>query len=433
MAECQTCGKPLSRVEGRPGRASVYCSPACRQRAYRERSAPTADPVPELIADIEGKVKALLPDQPIPFYTEVNALSGSVGRLRRIARDAYAAAMAEPVENVTEEPVTQSRFAALVEPHRRELHVHCYRMLASYDDAEDLVQETFLRAWRRRDSFEGRSTFRAWLYRIATNACLDFLRQHSRTPGTYPRLPGFEHGEAASPARIPWLQAYPDEMLPEVADQEPSPEAAAVGRETMELVFLAAIQHLPPRQRAVLVMRDVLGWPASDTAEQLDMTVAAVNSALQRARPALREWLPRHRLDWTRPALTSAEERHPGPVHVGRGQHRPGRDGRPAQHRGQVDHAAQPDVVHRPGRDPHLHPAHVRCGLACLFRPVATPFDQGERPAGRGGLRAAAGHRRLPGAVAGRAAGGGRPDRRDHHVRAARVAGVRVATQVVGR
>ncbi|HEX4222665.1 MAG TPA: sigma-70 family RNA polymerase sigma factor [Pseudonocardiaceae bacterium] len=309
MADCQSCGKPLPRAAGRPGRASLYCSPACRQRAYRERSVPQGDPVPELIADIERRVKALVPDQPIPFYTEVNALSGSVGRLRRIAKDAYAVATTEPVENVTDEPVTQSRFAALVEPHRRELHVHCYRMLASYDDAEDLVQETFLRAWRRRDSFEGRSTFRAWLYRIATNACLDFLRQHNRTPSTYPRLPGFEHGQAEPPARIPWLQAYPDEMLPEVADPEPSPEAETVGRETMELVFLAAIQHLPPRQRAVLIMRDVLGWPASDTAEQLDMTVASVNSALQRARPALREWLPERRLDWTRPALTSAAER----------------------------------------------------------------------------------------------------------------------------
>jgi RNA polymerase sigma-70 factor (ECF subfamily) len=308
MAECRTCGKPLSRAAGKPGRTSLYCSPACRQRAYRERSALPADPVPELIADIGRKVKGLLPDQPIPFYAEVTELSGSVGRLRRIARDAYTAATTQP-ENVTNEPVTESRFAALIEQHRRELQVHCYRMLASYDDAEDLVQETFLRAWRRRDSFEGRSTFRAWLYRIATNACLDFLRRHSRTPSSYSRLPGFEHGDAEPPPRIAWLQAYPDEMLPEVVDQEPSPEAETVERETMELVFLAAIQHLPPRQRAVLIMRDVLGWPAADAAEQLDMTVASVNSALQRARPALREWLPHRRLDWTRPAMTSAEER----------------------------------------------------------------------------------------------------------------------------
>ena len=308
MAECRVCGKPLSKTPGRPGRTSLYCSPACRQRAYRERALPAADPVPELIADIERKVKALLPDQPIPFYTEVTALSGSVGRLRRIAKDAYTAAKAEP-ENVTDELVTESRFAAMVEPHRRELQVHCYRMLASYDDAEDLVQETLLRAWRARDSFAGRATFRAWLYRIATNACLDFLRSHNRTPATYPRLAGVEHGAAEPPARIPWLQAYPDEQLPEIADPAPGPEAESVGRETMELVFLAAIQHLPPRQRAVLIMRDVLGWPAADTAEQLDMTVASVNSALQRARPALREWLPADRADWSRPGTTSAEER----------------------------------------------------------------------------------------------------------------------------
>ena len=300
MAECRACGRPLTKTAGKPGRTSLYCSPACRQKAYRERSAPTDDPVPELIADIERKVKALVPDRPVEFYTEVDALAGSVGRLRRIAKNAYAAATSAPVENVTAESVTESRFAALVEPHRRELQVHCYRMLASYDDAEDLVQETFLRAWRRRDSFAGRSTFRAWLYRIATNACLDFLRQHDRTPSSYPLLPGFEHGSAEPPARLPWLQAYPDEMLP---------EAESEGRETVELVFLAAIQHLPPRQRAVLIMRDVLGWPAADTAQQLDMTVASVNSALQRARPTLREWLPANRLDWTRPAVTSDEER----------------------------------------------------------------------------------------------------------------------------
>ncbi|HEV3356305.1 MAG TPA: RNA polymerase subunit sigma-70 [Pseudonocardiaceae bacterium] len=308
MAECRTCGKPLAGPTGRPGRSSLYCSPACRQKAYRERSAPPADPVPELIADIERKVKGLAPEQPVPFYTDVTALSGSVGRLRRIAKDAYTAATTAPAENITAETVTESGFAALVEPHRRELHVHCYRMLASYDDAEDLVQETFLRAWRHRDSFEGRATFRGWLYRIATNACLDFLRRHSRVPETYERIPGFEHG-GEPPARIPWLQAYPDEMLPEIVDPEPSPEAESVGRETMELVFLAAIQHLPPRQRAVLIMRDVLGWPAADTARQLDMTVASVNSALQRARPALREWLPAQRSDWTRPSLTSADER----------------------------------------------------------------------------------------------------------------------------
>ena len=307
--ECRTCGKPLTKPAGRPGRTSLYCSPACRQKAYRERSTPAGDPVPELIADIEHKVKALVPDLPVEFYTEVNALSGSVGKLRRIAKDAYTASTAAPRQNVTAEPVTESRFAAMVEPHRRELQVHCYRMLASYDDAEDLVQETFLRAWRRRDSFEGRATFRAWLYRIATNACLDFLRQHNRTPGTYLKLPGFQHGDADPPARIPWLQAYPDDQLPDIADQEPSPEAESVGRETMELVFLAAIQHLPPRQRAVLIMRDVLGWPAADTAQQLDMSVASVTSALQRARPALREWLPANRLDWTRPVLTSDDER----------------------------------------------------------------------------------------------------------------------------
>jgi len=174
----------------------------------------------------------------------------------------------------------EAAFSALVEPHRRELHVHCYRMLGSFDEAEDQVQETFLRAWRGRRGFAGRSTFRAWMYRIATNVCLDAL---DRRP-----LP-------EDPADVPWLQPYPDALLP----SEDEPDAVVAARETIELAFLAAIQVVPPRQRAVLILRDVLGWPAKDAADLLETSVASVNSALQRARAALREHLPDQRLEWS--------------------------------------------------------------------------------------------------------------------------------------
>ncbi len=174
----------------------------------------------------------------------------------------------------------QDEFGTLVEPHRRELRAHCYRMTGSYDEAEDLVQETFLRAWKNIGGFQGRSSLRTWLYRIATNACLDALDGRTRRI-----LPDELTGEP--PADVAWLQPYPE------------PDAAAVSRETIELAFLVAVQHLPPRQRAVLILRDVLGWPAAQTADLLDASVASANSALQRARATLREHLPERRLDWT--------------------------------------------------------------------------------------------------------------------------------------
>ncbi len=176
------------------------------------------------------------------------------------------------VANAGREPA----FATLAERHRRELHVHCYRMLASFDEAEDAVQETLLRAWRGRDSFDGSSLFRAWLYRIATNVCLDMLRRSSRRLTTM-----------SSFAEVAWLQPYPDRLLDEVAPLDEQPEAVAVERETIELAFLAAMQVLPPRQRAAFIVRDVLGWSASETASLLETSVAAANSALQRARTTM--------------------------------------------------------------------------------------------------------------------------------------------------
>jgi RNA polymerase sigma-70 factor (TIGR02960 family) len=178
-------------------------------------------------------------------------------------------------------------FAALAERHRRELHVHCYRMLASFDEAEDAVQETFLKAWRGRSGFDGGPQFRAWLYRIATNVCLDMLRRSSRRTA------------AGSHAEVPWLQPYPDLLLEAAAPSDEQPEAVAISRETISLAFLAALQVLPPRQRAALIARDVLGWPASETASALGTSVAAANSALQRARATMQSHLPPRRADWS--------------------------------------------------------------------------------------------------------------------------------------
>jgi RNA polymerase sigma-70 factor, ECF subfamily len=193
----------------------------------------------------------------------------------------------------------QSAFAAVAERHRRELHVHCYRMLGSFEDAEDIVQETFLRAWRKRASFQGRSTFRAWLYRIATNACLDDLQRRPRQP----------RRADASAFEVTWLQPYPDRLLDAAAASDAEPDAAAVEKETIELAFLVAIQHLPPRPRAALLLRDVLGWSAKETAALLEVSVASVNSALQRARAAMAKHLPERRLEWAAGSDPSAQER----------------------------------------------------------------------------------------------------------------------------
>jgi RNA polymerase sigma-70 factor (ECF subfamily) len=191
----------------------------------------------------------------------------------------------------------ESAFAAVTAGHRRELHVHCYRMLASYEDAEDAVQETFLRAWRNRDGLDEIENFRAWLYRIATNVCLDALRKRSRVAA-----------RSATPAEVPWLQPYPDQLLDEVVAEADEPDVRTVDRETVELVFLVALQNLPARQRATLIARDVLGWSAKDTAVLLDTSVPAANSALQRARATLQDQLPPQRSAWTASANREVEQ-----------------------------------------------------------------------------------------------------------------------------
>jgi RNA polymerase sigma-70 factor (ECF subfamily) len=193
----------------------------------------------------------------------------------------------------------EAAFGAIAERYRRQLHVHCHRMLGSFDDAEDLVQETMLRAWRARVNFEGRSTFRGWLYRIATNVCLNVLERSPRRVMVPDVVPATDDPRTVPKwdSEIPWIQPYPDQLLEPVAPRETEPEAMVIARERIELVYLAAIQHLPPRQRAVLILRDALDWSAQETADLLDMTVPSVNSALHRARLTMRARLPHRSTD----------------------------------------------------------------------------------------------------------------------------------------
>jgi RNA polymerase sigma-70 factor, ECF subfamily len=179
-------------------------------------------------------------------------------------------------------------FVQLADPYRRELLAHCYRMLGSVYDAEDLVQETYVRAWKAYDKFEGRSSMRTWLHRIATNACLNALESKTRRP--LPIGLGAPSSDPADPLderrEVPWLEPMPDAMLAN------DPAAVVAGRESIRLAVIAAMQYLPPRQRAVLILRDVLQWPAAEVGQMLDMTTASVNSALQRARAQLAEVAP---------------------------------------------------------------------------------------------------------------------------------------------
>jgi len=182
----------------------------------------------------------------------------------------------------------EEAFRSLIEPYRRELQLHCYRILGSLQDAEDLLQETLLAAWRGLDKFEGRASMRSWLYRIATNRCLNARRDSARR-GLEPRT------DLLAPARMtepPWLEPYPDVLLEGIADLSPGPDARYETKEAVALAFITFLQHLAPHQRAVLVLRDVLGFPASEVASMLDTSEASVNSALQRARATLESRTP---------------------------------------------------------------------------------------------------------------------------------------------
>ncbi|MGC4939682.1 RNA polymerase subunit sigma-70 [Kribbella sp. DT2] len=298
---CQMCGKPIA-ASGGPGRSASYCSQACRQRAYRERRSP-GRPVEELISDIAERAGRLRPTPAEALHADVEALSTRFTQLRRLARQARE-------ENVTPEVVTkpgEDTFTALIEQHRAELRAHCYRLLGSYDEAEDLTQETFLRAWRSVETLGDLDNPRAWLYKIATNVCLDFLRKQNRAPSTYEPIPGIDSGDGPPPPKVAWLQPYPDDQLPERAAVGDEPDEQAVASETLELVFLTAIQHLPPRQRAAVILRDVARWSAEETAELLGSTPASANSAVQRGRAALRAALPERREDWSAVAPTDED------------------------------------------------------------------------------------------------------------------------------
>jgi len=189
---------------------------------------------------------------------------------------------------------SKETFERLAEPLRREIKLHCYRMLGSLHDAEDLVQETYLRAWRSFEGFEGGS-FRAWLYRIATNACLNALasRKHAQRFLPDQRAPASTQMPDGTPATdVAWLEPYPDSNLEGIADEAPDPEARYTSREAVQLAFVAAIQELPPRQRATLLLCDVLGWAAAEAATLLGGSTASINSALQRARDTLAKRYP---------------------------------------------------------------------------------------------------------------------------------------------
>ncbi|MFD5267433.1 RNA polymerase subunit sigma-70 [Streptomyces sp. NPDC058335] len=245
-----------------------------------------------LIDGIGRGAAELTPGEPAALYAGVAELTASVDRLRRVARTARDAAAddnqgyGEPDAGPPELALPEAAFAALTETHRRAVLVHCYRMTGSFDDALDLVRETFLRAWRARDTFRAGASVRTWLYRIATNACLDLLRRTARRPHDYAPLPGTDRRAGEPPARVTWLQPYPDDELPEAAGDTVGPYG------TLELPLLVALQHLPPRQRAALILRDVLGLSLAETAETLDLTPVSVDDALRRARPALRDLLP---------------------------------------------------------------------------------------------------------------------------------------------
>jgi RNA polymerase sigma-70 factor (TIGR02960 family) len=197
------------------------------------------------------------------------------------------------VEQVRADLISRARagdgeaFRALTEPHRRELQVHCYRMLGSFQDAEDALQDTLLAAWRGLGGFDGRASIRTWLYRIATNRCLDALRSASRRQAKEWDVPNVDPPEPTRLGEVVWLEPYPDALLEGAINLPLGPEACYEQTESISLAFVTALQVLPPRQLAVLILRDVLGFHANEVADMLDTTVESVKSALKRARSSL--------------------------------------------------------------------------------------------------------------------------------------------------
>ena len=200
-------------------------------------------------------------------------------------------------------------FRELTEPYRRELQVHCYRMLGSFQDAEDAVQDTLLAAWQGLGGFEGRASIRTWLYRIATNRCLNARRSASRRPAKEWDIAEYEPPQPTGLNEIVWLEPFPDALLEGVMDVPLGPEARYEQAESMSLAFVTALQVLPPRQLAVLVLRDVLGFHANEVADMLDSTIDSVNSLLKRARASLQRRLPSIAEREPAPAPDSPDER----------------------------------------------------------------------------------------------------------------------------
>jgi RNA polymerase sigma-70 factor (ECF subfamily) len=218
------------------------------------------------------------------------------------------------VELVTADLISRARagnddaFRELVEPYRRELQVHCYRMLGSFQDAEDTLQDALLAAWQGLAGFEGRASIRTWLYRIVTNRCLNALRSASRRPAKEWDVPGVHPPEPTGRGEVVWLEPYPDALLKGAINVPPGPEARYEQTEAISLAFVTALQCLPPRQLAVLILRDVLGYRASEVASMLDSSVESVNSALKRARAGLERRLPTTGKREPAPASGSAAE-----------------------------------------------------------------------------------------------------------------------------
>lgn len=216
---------------------------------------------------------------------------------------------------VTTDLITRARagdgeaFRELTEPYRRELHVYCYRMLGSLQDAEDVLQDTLLGAWKGLKSFEGRASLRTWLYRIATNRCLNARRSASRGPVKEWDIAEYEPPEPTRLGEIMWLDPFPDALLEGVLDVPLGPEARHEQAESISLAFVTALQVLPPRQLAVLVLRDVLGFHANEVADMLETTIDSVNSLLKRARASLQRRLPTSVAREPAPAPDSPSER----------------------------------------------------------------------------------------------------------------------------
>jgi RNA polymerase sigma-70 factor (ECF subfamily) len=193
---------------------------------------------------------------------------------------------------VTAELIDQARagdedaFRELVKPYERELHVHCYRILGSVQDAEDAMQDALLAAWQGLNGFEGRASVRTWLYRVVTTRCMNVRRSARRRQGTA-MPPGIQPPEPTRLGEVTWLEPYPDVLLEGLADREPGPDARYEAREAISLAFITAVQRLPPRQRAVLILRDVLGFAASEAAQILGVSEESVTSALKRARATM--------------------------------------------------------------------------------------------------------------------------------------------------